>query len=153
MEVLSRDRELTILVDSESQRDIEQTVDDIKDIRANIALNVDGRNVDLPKDVSVIVTTVLESLSKGSRVVISTTPKELRTTAAAEMLGISRPTLLKLVREGELPSHKVALIIVSCSTMFLNTETSNRKLRGSISLPCVVLWTSWKIKSEWYIRG
>lgn len=60
MEVLSRDRELTILVDSESQRDIEQTVDDIKDIRANIALNVDGRNVDLPKDVSVIVTTVLE---------------------------------------------------------------------------------------------
>ena len=90
-----------------SQRDIEQTVDDIKDIRANIALNVDGRNVDLPKDVSVIVTTVLESLSKGSRVVISTTPKELRTTAAAEMLGISRPTLLKLVREGELPSHKV----------------------------------------------
>lgn len=107
MEVLSRDRELTILVDSESQRDIEQTVDDIKDIRANIALNVDGRNVDLPKDVSVIVTTVLESLSKGSRVVISTTSKELRTTAAAEMLGISRPTLLKLVREGELPSHKV----------------------------------------------
>jgi len=107
MEVLSRDRELTILVDSESQRDIEQTVDDIKDIRANIALNVDGRNVDLPKDVSVIVTTVLESLSKGSRGVISTTPKELRTTAAAEMLGISRPTLLKLVREGELPSHKV----------------------------------------------
>ena len=107
MEVLSRDRELTILVDSESQRDIEQTVDDIKDIRANIALNVDGRIVDLPKDVSVIVTTVLESLSKGSRVVISTTPKELRTTAAAEMLGISRPTLLKLVREGELPSHKV----------------------------------------------
>lgn len=107
MEVLSRDRELTILVDSESQRDIEQTVDDIKDIRANIALNVDGCNVDLPKDVSVIVTTVLESLSKGSRVVISTTPKELRTTAAAEMLGISRPTLLKLVREGELPSHKV----------------------------------------------
>lgn len=107
MEVLSRDRELTILVDSESQRDIEQTVDDIKDIRANIALNVDGRNVDLPKDVSVIVTTVLESLSKGSRVVISTTPNELRTTAAAEMLGISRPTLLKLVREGELPSHKV----------------------------------------------
>ena len=107
MEVLSRDRELTILVDSESQRDIEQTVDDIKDIRANIALNVDGRNVDLPKDVSVIVTTVLESLSKRSRVVISTTPKELRTTAAAEMLGISRPTLLKLVREGELPSHKV----------------------------------------------
>ena len=99
MEVLSRDRELTILVDSESQRDIEQTVDDIKDIRANIALNVDGRNVDLPKDVSVIVTTVLESLSKGSRVVISTTPKELRTTAAAEMLGISRPTLLKLVLE------------------------------------------------------
>lgn len=65
MEVLSRDREITILVDSESQRDIEQTVDDIKDIRANIALNVDGRNVDLPKDVSVIVTTVLESLMQG----------------------------------------------------------------------------------------
>lgn len=107
MEVLSRDRELTILVDSESQRNIEQTMNEIKDVRANIALNVNGQNVALPKDVSVIVTSVLESLSKGSRVVISTTPKELRTTAAAEMLGVSRPTLLKLVREGAIPSHKV----------------------------------------------
>ncbi|KAB7789751.1 helix-turn-helix domain-containing protein [Bifidobacterium leontopitheci] len=107
MEVLTRDRELTILVDSESQRSIEQTVNGVKDIRANIALNVDGRVVDLPKDVSTIMMSVLESLGKGSRVVISTTPKELRTTAAAEMLGISRPTLLKLVRAGELPSHNI----------------------------------------------
>ena len=34
-------------------------------------------------------------------------PSELTTTTAAGMLGISRPTLMKLVHAGEIPAHKV----------------------------------------------
>ena len=34
-------------------------------------------------------------------------PKELTTTAAAKLLGVSRPTLMKWVGEGRLASHKV----------------------------------------------
>ena len=34
-------------------------------------------------------------------------PQELTTTVAAKRLGISRPTLMKLIREGKIPAHKV----------------------------------------------
>lgn len=107
MEVLNRDGEMTILVDEGTRGDVARTVDGVGDVRSDLALVADGRRIDLPGDVSGIVMGVLESLGKGARVVISTTPRELRTTAAAEMLGVSRPTLLKLARDGEIPSHKV----------------------------------------------
>ncbi|OZG61769.1 excisionase [Bifidobacterium lemurum] len=107
MELLSKDRELTVLVDSDTQCNVASVVNDVQDMRAQIALVANGHRVELPKDVSNIVMNVLESLAKGSRVVISTTPQELRTTAAAEMLGISRPTLLKLVQDGRIPAYKV----------------------------------------------
>ncbi len=38
---------------------------------------------------------------------LMSTPEELTTTAAADMLGVSRPTLMKLIEAGEIRSHKV----------------------------------------------
>ncbi|MFT4011700.1 MAG: helix-turn-helix domain-containing protein [Nocardioidaceae bacterium] len=38
---------------------------------------------------------------------IRTSPEELTTTQAAQELGISRPTLMKMIRNGEIPAHKV----------------------------------------------
>lgn len=37
---------------------------------------------------------------------VGTIPKEL-TTAAAGFLGVSRPTLMKMINRGEIPAHKV----------------------------------------------
>jgi excisionase family DNA binding protein len=34
-------------------------------------------------------------------------PNVLTTTTAAAMLGLSRPTLMKMIADGEIPSHKV----------------------------------------------
>jgi toxin-antitoxin system, antitoxin component, merR family len=34
-------------------------------------------------------------------------PHDLTTTVAAQRIGISRPTLMKAIRSGELPAHKV----------------------------------------------
>lgn len=107
MEILSRDRELTIMVDKATQQNIAATMDQMPDVRASLTLTANGTTVELPADVSRIIMNVLENLSQGSRVVLASTPKELRTTAAAEMLGCSRPTLLKLIRDGQIPSHKV----------------------------------------------
>lgn len=107
METLIRDRDLTILVDEKTQANVAEVVNGVQDMRSDLALEANGHRVELPKDVSGIVLSVLENLAQGSRVVLSITPQELRTTAAAEMLGISRPTLLKLVREGKITSHKV----------------------------------------------
>ncbi|HZK04577.1 MAG TPA: helix-turn-helix domain-containing protein [Actinomycetaceae bacterium] len=38
---------------------------------------------------------------------IGTLPKELTTTTAAGILGVSRPTLMKMIGRGEIPAHKV----------------------------------------------
>ena len=38
---------------------------------------------------------------------VSAIPQEVTTSTAAAMLGISRPTLMKLVTDGAIPAHKV----------------------------------------------
>ena len=50
---------------------------------------------------------MVEAIGRGGTVTIGTLPKEVTTTTAAKMLGISRPTLMQLLSKNELPSHKV----------------------------------------------
>ncbi|MFF2486990.1 helix-turn-helix domain-containing protein [Microbacterium sp. NPDC058062] len=66
----------------------------------------DGAQSTVPADLSSFLTHVLKGLARG-RVSVATLPDELTTTVAAELVGVSRPTLMKLVRAGELPSHQV----------------------------------------------
>lgn len=66
----------------------------------------DGSAVALPEDLSAFVADVLEAVSHGG-VSVRMFPPELTTTAAAEILGVSRPTLMKWVRGGRLASHDV----------------------------------------------
>lgn len=61
----------------------------------------------LPNELAEIVQAALDIIARGGTVTIGAIPKELTTTAAAEMLDVSRPTLMKLLKEGALPSHKV----------------------------------------------
>jgi excisionase family DNA binding protein len=53
------------------------------------------------------LSTILEQVASGATFTIGTLPKELTTTVAAEQLGISRMTLMKFIREGELQAYKV----------------------------------------------
>lgn len=72
-----------------------------------------GRPVELsngqqiPSELADLLRKVLDAVAAGRTVTISTLPEELTTSAAAEMLGVSRPTLMKLVRSAEIPAHKV----------------------------------------------
>lgn len=61
----------------------------------------------LPHELVEILARVVESVAKGGSVTVGTMPKELTTTAAAGMLDVSRPTLMKLINRGEVPAHKV----------------------------------------------
>ncbi|WP_203580808.1 helix-turn-helix domain-containing protein [Microbacterium hibisci] len=61
---------------------------------------------DLSPELNSFLVQVLRGLARG-RVSVSTLPEELTTTVAAELVGVSRPTLMKLVRSGELPSRSV----------------------------------------------
>ena len=50
---------------------------------------------------------VVMAAAEGATVTIGTLPTEISTTEAARQLDISRPTLMKLIREGQVAAHKV----------------------------------------------
>lgn len=66
----------------------------------------DGEQVELSPMLARLFADVLNAVANG-QVTIQATPQELTTTVAADMLGVSRPTLMKWVAAGELAAHKV----------------------------------------------
>jgi excisionase family DNA binding protein len=71
------------------------------------ALRTGSTLTDVPPELAQTLTAVLSALAEGRAVLIEDQPEELTTTAAAEALGMSRPTLMKLVASGDLAAHKV----------------------------------------------
>ncbi|WP_311523690.1 helix-turn-helix domain-containing protein [uncultured Corynebacterium sp.] len=75
---------------------------------ADIAIHgPDGDEVDLPKGVQKTVLAALQSIIENGEVAIMRMPAELTSTSAAEILGVSRPTLMKWAKEGKVDSFKV----------------------------------------------
>ncbi|MFL0458745.1 helix-turn-helix domain-containing protein [Brachybacterium paraconglomeratum] len=66
-----------------------------------------GEDVALPPAIQRLLLSALESLADGNQVTIGRVPKQLTSTVAADMLGVSRPTLMKWVRDGVIDSFKV----------------------------------------------
>ena len=54
-----------------------------------------------------LLQTVLQAMASGATITVMTTPAEITTSTAAAMLGVSRPTVIKMIRDGALPAHKV----------------------------------------------
>lgn len=61
----------------------------------------------VPPELAGVLAEVVRIVAAGGTVTIGSMPDELTTTSAADLLGISRPTLMKLVREGQIVAHKV----------------------------------------------
>lgn len=72
-----------------------------------LAVAGDARAEPVPGQVSDLIHRVLEAVASGCTVTIAATPDELTTTAAAAMIGVSRPTLMKMIHAGRIPAHKV----------------------------------------------
>ncbi|MGV9713972.1 helix-turn-helix domain-containing protein [Gordonia sp. NPDC003424] len=67
----------------------------------------DEEFIAVPADIAAIVRDVVTAIASGTRISVATLPEELTTTVAAEQLGISRPTLMKLIDNGDIPAHRV----------------------------------------------
>jgi excisionase family DNA binding protein len=63
----------------------------------------DGERLDLPPEVFEIFRAVVESLSQGLAITIAPHQMILSTSEAADILGVSRPTLVRLLEAGEIP--------------------------------------------------
>lgn len=68
--------------------------------------DAEGRVVSLPLDVPRLISQVLTSVAQRGEITISRVPEELTSTVAAEILGVSRPTLMKWAKEGAIATHK-----------------------------------------------
>jgi excisionase family DNA binding protein len=68
-----------------------------------LLLGADGTRVPLPEPLYDALLKVAEALSQGLAVTVAPQHMTLSTYQAAEMLGMSRPTLVKLLEEGKLP--------------------------------------------------
>ncbi|SDI79019.1 DNA binding domain-containing protein, excisionase family [Arthrobacter subterraneus] len=79
---------------------------DPKDLRIRIE-STSGEVVTLPENLNDLLQTVLRLAASGREIGLTHRSKALTSVEAAQMLGISRPTLIKMVAAGEIPSHKV----------------------------------------------
>ncbi|MEP6797654.1 MAG: excisionase family DNA-binding protein [Lapillicoccus sp.] len=66
----------------------------------------DGQDrVELTEQVHTILTQVVEALSNGQSISVLTRDQDVSTQQAAELLGLSRPTVVRLIDDGELAAH------------------------------------------------
>lgn len=67
------------------------------------ALVADDQRIDLPDEVFQVLKGVAQAMARGKAVTVAPVELRLTTSQAADMLGISRPTLIRLLADGALP--------------------------------------------------
>jgi excisionase family DNA binding protein len=66
-------------------------------------LGPDGEQVPLPQEVYQVLVEVVEAMREGKVITLVPRTQRLTTQEAADFLGISRPTLVKLLQDGKIP--------------------------------------------------
>lgn len=99
---------LTQHIDSQTREEAFEVTRELQDRHiVGVRLRLDDESeIDLPPHAAELLSFVLQGVTQGD-LRIQSIPEELTTRTAAEMLGISRPTLMKMVKEGNVPSHQV----------------------------------------------
>lgn len=98
-----------LVIEKEAHDEAEQILEKAQEVeRLKFLIDLeDGRQLALSSSTSALLESVLHVAAKGGRVTFTTLPSEMTTAAAASLLGISRPTLMKRIRDGQIPAHKV----------------------------------------------
>lgn len=79
----------------------------MKNLCPGKTLRMDGHSLELTPELVGILRQLLEPLARGEPVRIFPLEAELSTQQAAEILGVSRPHLIRLLEEGKIPHRKV----------------------------------------------
>lgn len=89
----------------------EQAVSQAKNARSSglslVLRDQQGTVHEIPEELRRILHKALESIDRNEGVRIGRVPEELTSTTAADILGVSRPTLLRWAADGLISSHKV----------------------------------------------
>ena len=78
--------------------------------QAELHIRTNGQHdtmVTVPLPAIRLLSDALQEMAKGNTVVVRTTPQELTTQQAADLLQVSRPYVVKLLEEGKIPFRTV----------------------------------------------
>jgi excisionase family DNA binding protein len=70
-------------------------------------LGPDGEMIGIPGSAFEALRLVVDAMSKGQTIVLAPQEEELTSQQAADLLRVSRPHLIKLLDEGQIPFHRV----------------------------------------------
>lgn len=93
--------EHTVLPPEESLDDLHMLLSSLEAPAVLTAPN--GQHLLLPPEVFTVLRDVVEAMAQGQAVTVAPVHQRLTTQQAANLLGISRPTLVKLLEDGEIP--------------------------------------------------
>ncbi|SNU01891.1 DNA binding domain-containing protein, excisionase family [Ruaniaceae bacterium KH17] len=99
----------TLIVDEVLQSSAVEAVEAVGDRRprGTVLQLKSGDDLELGEELSRFILDVVARVAQGGSVAIQTVPEVLTTSTAARMLGVSRPTLMKLIKKGDLPATMV----------------------------------------------
>src|SRR5258708_4206863 len=69
-------------------------------------LSADGKSWEMPETVRKLLVQILAGMADGKGVAVIPVTKEMSTKAAANLLGMSRQYLVRLLEEGRIPFHR-----------------------------------------------
>jgi excisionase family DNA binding protein len=72
-----------------------------------LAGSQEGDQVEVPEALHMVLLQVVEALRAGHAVTVAPQSSKLTTQQAADLLGVSRPTVVRLIDQGELPAERI----------------------------------------------
>lgn len=117
-----------LIVSGKDARNAEIVLTELQGPDGALAVERDERSTPLPDDLGRLLQAVLQSVAEGRTITVSAMPSELTTSSAAALIGVSRPTLMRMIAEGEIEAHKVGTH-TRLSTDDVRTFIAARQLR------------------------
>jgi excisionase family DNA binding protein len=105
LDALNELRSLPDLQTEDRQTEDRQTED--RQTEDRCTMTIEGKEVAIPRRLADEVIHLLSEVASGRAVSVDAQETELTTTEAAELLNVSRPHLVELLEDGEIPFHKV----------------------------------------------
>lgn len=94
--------ERTVLPPSHSMDDLAASFNDFGETPSTTLTGPDGQHLELPPEVFEVLRNVVQAMAEGQAVTVAPIHQRLTTQEAAELLGVSRPTLVKLLEAGDI---------------------------------------------------